>query len=68
MCESYGVQLRPAVDVLVSAQQAKLSNNYKNARIKLLETSIHNKHIDSRSQLNTVRLTHNTRHAATAPN
>jgi len=24
--------------------------------------------VDSRSQLNSVRLTHNTRHAATAPN
>jgi hypothetical protein len=28
----------------------------------------HNKHIDSRPQQNSVRLRHNTRHAATAPN
>ena len=54
MCESDAVQLRPAVDVLVL--------------YSLSQAIRHNKHIDSHSQLNTVRLTHNTRHAATAPN
>jgi len=43
----------------------------KAAQLRLTKTSHvmrHNKHIDSRSQLNTVRLTHDTQHAVTAPN
>jgi len=71
---------------MVSAQQAKLTSNCKNTRLKLLKVNDsnplmnlqtqhtfshvahsqshairHSKHIDSRSQTNSVQLTHNTR-------
>jgi len=54
VCESYGVQLRPAVGLLVVRYGVRLYGTTSTSIARLI--------------LNTVRLTHNTRHDAKTPN